>query len=50
MSIDLYLHIDFQTLGTIFSFIVVIMMIKWGIDEGIREKWKDKAVGPTDVK
>jgi len=30
--------IDVQSLAAIFSFIVVVMIIKWGIDEGIRER------------
>ena len=42
MIIDIYLYLDFQTLSLIFSFIVVMMILKWGIDEGIREKWKIK--------
>jgi len=45
MSISTYfftLYVDFQTLSLIFSFIVVLLIIKWGIDEGVKERKRDK--------
>lgn len=38
MSIDFNFCISLQALGAIFSFLVVLKIIKWGIDEGIRER------------
>ena len=38
MSFTINFCLDFQTISLIFSFVVVLIIIKWGIDEGIKER------------